>query len=158
MSAPITLTPSFSTDFHEKDLLKALAEFQSNPPTQETLARAQSAVVDAVADTNFREHILQEIRTLAGTVLQIEADFATISLSVSEIDDRRAVQDQAGVLVKFLPEWTSYHEVCSVCSRDSGQINCSNLPVDVHQPVVLISDNGYADEGENRRCGVVHPS
>jgi hypothetical protein len=114
MDAPITLTPSFSTDFHEKDLLKILAELQSNPPTQETLTRAQGAVVDAAADTNFREHILEEISNLSGTVLQIEADFATISLSVSEFDDKRAVQDKAGVLVKFLPEWTSYHEVCSV--------------------------------------------
>jgi hypothetical protein len=99
MNAPITLTPSFSTDFHEKDLLKILAELQSNPPTQETLTRAQGAVVDAAADTNFREHILEEISNLSGTVLQIEADF---------------VQDKAGVLVKFLPEWTSYHEVCGV--------------------------------------------
>jgi hypothetical protein len=117
MSVALTLTPPVVTHFHEKDLLNVLAEIQLNPPTQQALAHAQSVIADTAVDATFREHILEEITTLSATVLKIEADFASISLSIREIDDKKALRDEKGVLIELLPEWISYHEVRSLsCS------------------------------------------
>ena len=111
MSIPLTLTSPLATYFNEKDLLNILAEIKSNPPTKEALAHAQSVIADTAADSTFRERILEEITNLAGTVLQIEADFASITLSISQIDDKNAMRGENGAVIKLLPEWTSYHTV-----------------------------------------------
>jgi len=107
----VAIAPPLSTPFNEKDLLNILTEIQSNPPPPEALAHAQDVIADTAAGTTFRERILEEIRNLAETVLQLEAKFAKITLAIHEFDDKKAVRDKDDVPIEFLPMWTSYHEV-----------------------------------------------
>lgn len=111
MSVPLTIRPPLAPSFPEKVLLEDIfSALQSNPPSQKELAHAQRVVAERAVDATFREHILEEIANLAETVLKIEANFASITLSMQEIDNKAAVRDEKGVLIQLLPEWRSYHE------------------------------------------------
>lgn len=117
MSVPLTIRLPLAPSFPEKVLLEDIfSALQSNPPSQKELAHAQRVVAERAVDATFREHILEEIANLAETVLKIEATFASITLSMQEIDNKAAVRDEKGVLIQLLPEWRSYHEVCSLLS------------------------------------------
>ncbi|RDB16642.1 hypothetical protein Hypma_002361 [Hypsizygus marmoreus] len=94
---------------YENELKAVVEKLRLNPPPAEDLANAQRSVADKAADPELRAKILEEIKTLSQTVLQIETDFANIANGIRDIDVKKAIRDKNDKPIAKLPEWTELH-------------------------------------------------
>jgi hypothetical protein len=103
--------------YQEKEIVEAIDMLRKNPPTQAQIEKAQAVIIEMANEPTFREKVMQEVKDLRKTVLQIETDFSTIATAIQGIDNKEAIRDKTtNAPIKVLPEWKEIQAVRGLVS------------------------------------------
>jgi hypothetical protein len=103
--------------YQEKEFVEAIDKLLKNPPTQAQIEKAQDVVCEMANEPAFRVQVMDEVKDLRKTVLQIETDFSTIATVIQGIDDEEAIRDKTtNAPIRVLPEWKELQAVRGLVS------------------------------------------
>ncbi|KAF8162605.1 hypothetical protein B0H34DRAFT_856291 [Crassisporium funariophilum] len=108
-----------------------------NDLSKEDLHKVHTAVADHLQAPTTRNTLNEEMKNLANTVMSIETDFATITLHMGEIDDKKIILDKEGEVIEYAPKWKILHDEYTSLMNES-QTAASKVSEKINELLTVI--------------------